>query len=134
MQKILTIFDIKAALLGSFIMGAVVAWINAGHGSDAAISSGIRQAIYTFFVAGLSAQLCRNLTNSSIDKVAAIVKAVLIPTILTVTLVYIMHSTRGTPEPLYSSIPVAILSLVSFSIIALHTLREKDNHQQANTS
>ena len=134
MQKLLSVFDIKAAVLGSSIMGIIVAWINLGHGGDAAISSGIRQAIYTFVVAGLSAQLCRNLTNSSIHKGAAIVKAVLIPTILTVTLVYIMHSTRGTPEPFYSSIPVAILSLVSFSIIALHTLREKDNHQQANAS
>jgi peptidoglycan/LPS O-acetylase OafA/YrhL len=134
MQKLLTVFDIKAALLGSFIMSLAVAWINSGHGSDAAISSGIRQGLYTFFVAGLSAQLCRNLTNRSIQKWAAIIKAVLIPTILTVTLVYIMHSTRGTPEPFYSSIPVAILSLVSFSIIALHTLREKDNHQQADAS
>ena len=134
MQKLLSVFDIKAAVLGSFIMGIIVAWINLGHGGDAAISSGIRQAIYTFVVAGLSAQLCRNLINSSIHKTAAIVKAVLIPTILTVTLVYIMHSTRGTPEPFYSSIPVAILSLVSFSIIALHTLREKDNHQQTNAS
>lgn len=129
MQKLLSVFDIKAAVLGSFIMSVIVAWINLGHGGDAAISSGIRQGLYTFFVAGLSAQLCRNLTNSSIHKAAAIVKAVLIPTILTVTLVYIMHSTRGTPEPFYSSIPVAILSLISFSIIALHTLREKDNHQ-----
>lgn len=134
MQKLLLVFDIKAAILGGFIMGTIVVWINLGHGGNAAISSGLRQAIYTFFVAGLSTQLCRRLTNSSIHKAAAIVKAVLIPAILTVTLVYIMHSTRGTPEPFYSSIPVAILSLISFSIIALHTLREKDNHQQANAS
>ena len=129
MQKLLTLFDIKAALLGSLVMIAIVASINAEHGSHTAISSGIRQAMYTFFVAGLSVQLCRNLTNNSIYKAAALIKAVLIPTILTVILVYMMHRTMGTPEPFYSSIPVAILSLVSFSGIALHTLREKDNHQ-----
>ena len=53
-QKLLTLFDIKAALLGSLVMIAIVASINAEHGSHTAISSGIRQAMYTFFVAGLS--------------------------------------------------------------------------------
>jgi preprotein translocase subunit SecG len=131
MQRLLLIFDIKAALLGCFIMGIIVGWINSGHGSDAAISSGIRQAIYTFFVAGLSSQLCRWLSGLGIAMPR--VTAVLVPTFLTVSLVYIMHTTRGTPEPFYSSIPVAILSLVSFSVVALHTLREKNNHQQADS-
>lgn len=129
MKNLLSVFDIKAAILGGILLGAIVAWVNSGHGIEAAISSGLSQGLYSFIVAGLSAQLCRNLTHSSINKIAAIIKAVLIPTILTVTLVYIMHSYRGTPEPFYSSIPVAILSLISFSIIALHALGEKDNHQ-----
>jgi hypothetical protein len=133
MEKLLSVFDIKAAILAGILLGAIVAWVNSGHGIEAAISSGLSQGLYSFVVAGLSAQLCRNFTHGSVNKLAGIIKAVLIPTMLTVTLVYLMHSTRGTPEPFYSSIPVAILSLISFSIIALHALREKDNHQQADS-
>jgi Kef-type K+ transport system membrane component KefB len=132
MKKLLSVFDVKAAIIGGILLGTIVAWVNSGHGTEAAISSGLRQALYSFFVAGLSAQLCRNLTDSRANKMLTIVKAVLVPTMLTVSLVYIMHSTRGTPEPFFSSIPVAILSLISFSVIALHALREKGNHQQAD--
>ena len=116
-------FDLPIACLGALVMGGLVGWVNAEHGLEAAGTAALKQGVYTFFVAGLVVQLCRWLAARDVPLAMAISLAVTVPTMLTVMLVYTLHSAKGTPEPLNSTVPVVVMSLISFSFFTWRTLR-----------
>ena len=116
-------FDLPTACAGALIMGGLVGWVNIGHGLLPALSAAMKQGVYTFFVAGLVVQLCRWLAAREVSLVVAASMAVLLPTILTVMLVFTLHSVKGTPEPLHSTIPVVVMSLISFSFFTWRGLK-----------
>ncbi len=132
MNRFSHLFDLRAGLIACIVMGSIVAWINSGHGSQAALTSGLKQAAYTFIVSGFMAQLCRQVTTYFTNPAVALLAATSFPTALTVVMVFIVHSTRGTPEPFYSTIPVAVLSLFWFSKLAREALSEEDCEDQPN--
>lgn len=119
-------FDLKSAILGALLLGSVVGVINAAHGLAPALTAALKQSAYTFFVAGFVMQFCRWLAGRYLSGIAAIINATLVPTALTVFFVYNLHSFKGTPEPLWSTLPVVVLSLVSFSLVARAVVVEKN--------
>jgi len=123
-RRILQWFDLKSAIFGAIIMGVIVGLINSGHGLLPALTAAAKQAGYTFFVAGLIMQHCRWLAARKLAPAQAIALATLLPTIITVALVYTLHSFKGTPEPFWSTVPVAILGLVSFFLMSRNLVSE----------
>jgi hypothetical protein len=130
LSRIQSWFDLKSAILGALLLGGVVGAINSGHGFLPALTAALKQSAYTFFVAGFVVQFCRWLAGNYLSGAAAIFNATLVPTVLTVFFVYQLHSFKGTPEPFWSTLPVVILSLVSFLVISRTVVREK-NHAAA---
>lgn len=116
-------FDFPTACLGALVMGALVGGVNAGHGLQPALSAAFKQGVYTFFVAGLVVQFCRWLAARKVPVAAAASMAVTLPTLVTVVLVFTLHSIKGTPEPVNSTIPVVLMSLISFSLFTWQTLK-----------
>jgi hypothetical protein len=121
-------FDLPSACLGALIMGGLVGFVNAGHGVQAALIAASKQGFYTFFVAGFIIQFSKWLAARPLSPPAAVSLGVLVPTALTVIMVYTLHSLKGTPEPLYSTIPVVVMSLVSFFYFSFRTVRGDYQH------
>jgi len=118
------IFDLNAALGGAIVMSTLVWLINSSHGTGAALTAAAKQGLYTFFVAGLVVRFCCWLAQSKQPPAVAVALATTLPTAITSSLIYSLHSLRGTPEPLYSTAAVAGLSLLSFLLFALREQRQ----------
>jgi hypothetical protein len=118
-------FDVKSAILGAILMGTAVGAINSGHGFGPALIAAAKQSAYTFFVAGFIMQLSRWLAMRDQPPAVAISLAVFVPTSLTAVLVFILHSMKGTPEPLWSTVPVVSFGLIAFFLVSRKLVAEK---------
>ena len=107
-------FDPKLGLAGALLLGSIVFFINYDHGIGNGLIAASKQFFYTFFIGGFITRLCENLASSVEKKLIAIITAVLIPSLIAVFLTYILHSIKGTPEPLNSTIPTMILAPPGF--------------------
>ena len=91
--------DYSMAWKGALFLGSVVWLINLTHGPWAALPAALKQASYTYFVAGFITRLCQNLATRFERKAVALSLAVMIPSSIALTLTLILHTLRGTPEP-----------------------------------
>jgi hypothetical protein len=103
-------FDTKMGFAGAFVMGAIVFYINSDYGFTAGLIAGLKQSIYTFFMASINMKVCENIAIRYKNVKLSIFLAVFVGTIMTVVGTYIVHSLKGTPEPIASTIPTIILS------------------------
>jgi hypothetical protein len=110
--------DIPSAIAGALIMGVLVGFINRKFGAWPASTAAMKQAAYTFVFGGMLTKLLYILVVKIKGLYKATIFSVLIVTIITVALVYAVHNLKGTPLPLESTIPTAILAPVGFSILA----------------
>lgn len=112
------IIDFPTAFAGAVIMGVIVGYINRKFGIWPASTAAMKQAVYTFFFGGMLTRLLYIIS----DKIDGIFKATLISalivTVITVTMVYAVHSMKGTPRPLESTVPTALLAPFGFSFLA----------------
>jgi hypothetical protein len=103
-------FDAKMGIAGAFLMGGIVYFINADYGFYPALIAGLKQAFYTFFMASINMKICENISIRYKSVKLSIFLAVLIASIITIGATYIVHTIKGTPEPVLSTIPTLILS------------------------
>jgi hypothetical protein len=103
-------FDLKMGIVGGLFLGTVVFLINFDHGTVNALIAALKQATYTFFAGGFMLRLTENVATSIDGFYKAIFTACLVSTTVAVTLTFIVHSLRGTPEPFYSTIPTMVFS------------------------
>jgi hypothetical protein len=110
--------DIPTAIAGGLVMGIIVGLVNRKFGLWPASTAAFKQAVYTFFFGGMMTRLLYIIQGKIRGKYASIVYSVLIVTSITVSLVYLVHSMKGTPMPLESTIPTVILAPLGFSFLA----------------
>lgn len=110
--------DVHTAWKAALFLGIIVYAINFSHGALAALPAALKQATYTFFVAGFILRLCENFSVHPQLGVMALPLAVLIPSSIAIGLTYIMHSLKGTPEPFYSTLPTILMAFPSFYVWA----------------
>jgi hypothetical protein len=115
--------DYPTATAGALIMGVIVAIINYPHGLGPAMVAALKQAIYTFVFGGLMVRLLYYLMGKFHSRKAALTAPTLLVTVLTTCLVYLVHSARGTPEPLLSTFPTLLLAPFGFFGLSLRRLR-----------
>lgn len=109
-------FDYKMGLAGALGMGAIVYYINSEYGIDQASIAATKQAVYTFFIGGAAMGVCENLATNLKNKKLARAASTIIPSLATIGLTYLLHETKGTPEPFNSTIPTILLAPPSFII------------------
>lgn len=101
-------------LAGAIVLGTIVFIINFDHGFFPALTASAKQAAYTLLAGGLMMRLTENIASSFSKDWLAILLATCIPSIIAVTLTYGVHSLKGTPEPLNSTIPTMVMAPFGF--------------------
>jgi hypothetical protein len=117
-------FDLRSGVIGAAIMSGLVWFINASHGVWPASTAALKQAAYTFLFGGLIMRLCEALARREGIRPIRLVVATAVPSLITIVLVFAVHSLKGTPEPLLSTLPAAVLAPPSFAIFARRALRQ----------
>jgi len=111
-------FDYKIGLAGGSVMAIVVFIINyrATGETTGAFTAAAKQGVYTFFFGGLIMKICEFLAISINYKYLAFFLASLIPSIIAIALTFGVHSLRGTPRPVESTIPTVLFVFPSTAI------------------
>ena len=101
-------------LIGGSVMAAIVFFINVDHGIVPGLTAAAKQGLYTFLAGGTMMRICENIAAYFSSDVLALFLSLLIPSMLAVSLTYLVHSLKGTPEPLNSTIPTMFLAPMGF--------------------
>ena len=112
--------NLKMGLIGAFIMAGIVFMINLPHGWVSSSIAGLKQWVYTFFFGGMIIRLLEYALSIKANLYLSILLSVIGISVLTTLLVYLVHSMRGTPEPLLSTIPTMIMAPPGFLALAIH--------------
>lgn len=120
-------FDLKLGLISGLLMGVIVFFINWDHGMGNGLIAASKQAFYTFFAGGIMMRMTENIASRFSNDFAVIFSAVPIPTTIAVTLTYLLHSIKGTPEPLNSTIPTMLLAPFGFLWWAVRKRKQLKN-------
>ncbi len=120
--------DVSTAWKAALFLGLVVYAINFSHGALAAVPAALKQATYTFFASGFIVRLCENLITRVRPLALAWPLAILVPSVVAVGLTYLVHSMRGTPEPLYSTLPTLLVTPPAFAGWAWRCLKNLPAH------
>jgi len=123
MKRLRDAFDLRSALLGALLMGGIVWWINSAHGFLLATTAASKQAAYTFLMGGVIMRFATRLAERDGPRWFVMTTATVLPTLVTVGATFFVHSLKGTPEPLASTVPVALLSPPVFGGWALRARR-----------
>ncbi len=110
--------DYQSAWIAALLLGSTVFIINYSHGPIAFIAAG-KQAIYTFFIAGFISRLASSLALKGENPFISIGFSTLISGSIAIGLTYTMHSLKGTPEPLYSTIPTLFFAIPGFVFLGV---------------
>jgi hypothetical protein len=116
--------DVRSGLAGGLLMGGAVFFINLSHGALGATTAALKQFAYTFLMGSLIMRLCTALALRKGPDAVMIPAAILIPSVVTIGATFFVHSLRGTPEPLLSTLPVAIASPAGFAFWSRRVRRE----------
>ncbi len=108
------LFDPKMGLVGALFLATIVLFINLNYGFKAALPAALKQGVYTFVAGGFLMRFTENLSIKWENQFFSYTMAVFIPTSLSILLTYGIHSLKGTPEPLLSTVPTIILSPLGF--------------------
>lgn len=117
-------FDPVSGLAAAVLMGGIVWFINQAHGPWPATTAALKQAGYTFLMGGAVTQLCRHLAARPWQRWIAVAVATIVPSAITILATFGVHSLKGTPEPVLSTVPVMLLSPPVFGYWSLLLTRK----------
>jgi len=106
--------DYGMAWKGALFLAVLVFLINLPHGPLQALPAALKQATYTYFVAGFITRLCENIAVRVERRSLALFAAVLIPSTIALGLTLLLHLLKGTPEPLRSVVPTLLTAPPAF--------------------
>jgi hypothetical protein len=120
--------DFKIGLAGGLVMGVIVFYINyyESHELAGATIAALKQGAYTFLFGGTIMKICEHLAVRIHLRKIAILAAIVLPSTLSIGLTLGVHSLRGTPKPLASTIPTAIFVIPSTAVWGIRKRREND--------
>ena len=111
-------------LAGGLVMGTIVFFINWDHGIGLGLIAAAKQATYTFLAGGTMMRITENIASYFTNETVSVFLAVITPTLIAVTLTYLVHSLKGTPEPINSTIPTLLLAPWGFLWWAVRKRRQ----------
>lgn len=115
--------DYRGAIAGAIILGSIVLVINLEHGWAGALVAAGKQATYTFFAGGYMVRLNERIALALEPAVLAVSAGIAGAGGLAVALTFIVHSARGTPEPVNSTLPTLALASVGFLLLGIRARR-----------
>jgi hypothetical protein len=108
-------FDLKIGIAGGVLMGLIVYLINyySTYQLTGSITAALKQGLYTFFFGGFIMKMCEILSLKLNPPPLAVFLSMLLPSIISLGLTYGLHSMKGTPKPLESTLPTAVFVIPS---------------------
>ena len=107
--------DYRMGVAGAVVMASIVFYINY-HGTGntyGATTAALKQGTYTFFFGGVIMRLSERFATEVTKRKSAIIAACIIPSVVSLSLTFGVHSLKGTPKPVESTIPTAIFVIPS---------------------
>jgi hypothetical protein len=110
--------DYKMGFMGAGVMGCIVFGINYYGSYDlyGASTAALKQLVYTFLFGGIIMRGCEYLATRIRKQILAFAAAVILPSAVAIGLTFGVHSMKGTPKPVDSTIPTAVLVIPSTAI------------------
>lgn len=112
------------AIAGAIFLGATVFLINLPEGASMALVAAAKQAAYTFFAAGFITRNSERLALMLSNRLLSLLVSIVVSTGIAVGLTFLVHSLRGTAQPLQSTIPTMITAPLAFIFVGLNAQRE----------
>lgn len=122
--------DYRGAVAGALVLGGVVFCINLDHGGSAAFVAAAKQGTYTFFAGGYMVRLNERIALAVEPALLAVPAGVLCAGGLAVLLTYLVHSARGTPEPVNSTLPTLVLAGFGFAFLGVRARRLRNARRE----
>ena len=116
--------DYGGAIIGATLLGGIVFRLNYSHGTALAATAALKQATYTFFVAGFIVKNNERLARKWAEPALSLLLATTVSSCLAVVLTFLVHSLKGTPEPLLSTLPTALMGPPGFLLLAWRARRK----------
>lgn len=116
--------DYPSAIAGAVIMGLVVGFINSDHGLWPAFTAALKQALYTFLFGGMLIKLLYKIELNIKPRYLSILVSTLSVSLLTIALVFLLHSMKGTPKPFASTLPTILMAPPGFFALAWRKNRQ----------
>lgn len=110
--------DLKMGLAGAVVMAILVYYINyiGTHDTLGSSTAAIKQGFYTFLFGGVIMRSSEHLAVKISQKTLALVAACMIPSTVSLILTFGLHSLKGTPEPLQSTLVTAVFVIPSTAV------------------
>jgi hypothetical protein len=127
--------DFKMGLIGAAVMAVIVFGINyyAAHELIGAITAALKQGIYTAIFGGIIMRLSGYFATGIKNRFTALAAAMIIPSVIAISLTFCVHSLKGTPEPVGSTIPTAIFVIPSTAIWGYMRRKHNLNLSEVNS-
>lgn len=110
--------DLKKGLIGGILLGTIVWWLNRDAGIFSASTAALKQGLYTFLFGGVIVRISQRISRTFSQKFWAIFWGTMIPACITTFAIFIVHSFKGTPYPLLSTLPTLIMAPPGFMIVS----------------
>jgi hypothetical protein len=110
--------DYKMGFAGAAVMSVIVFVVNyyGTHELFGATTAALKQGAYTAMFGGIIMRGCEYIATRIQKEAVALILAIIIPSAVSIGLTYGVHSMKGTPKPVESTIPTAILVIPSTAI------------------
>jgi hypothetical protein len=104
--------------IGAGVLAGIVFGINyrGTHDLAGASTAALKQGTYTFLFGGVIMRGCEHLAIRFTKQSVALIAATIIPSAVAICLTFGVHNLRGTPKPVESTMPTAILVIPSTAI------------------
>ena len=122
--------DYRMGVAGAVVMAGIVFYINyqGTQNTFGATTAALKQGTYTFFFGGVIMRMSELIATGVINRRVALIAACIIPSLVSLSLTFGVHSLKGTPKPLESTIPTAIFVIPS-TLVWGFIKRRKYNQQ-----
>ncbi len=120
--------DIRFGVAGGVVMGLIVFAVNYVSTGEWAgsLTAALKQGVYTFFFGGVIMKMCEVIAVRFNPAAMAVFLSMLVPSVVSLALTFGVHSLRGTPMPLESTIPTAIFVIPSTLVWGTISRRRSD--------
>ncbi len=128
--------DYRMGRYGAIVMATIVFSINyfSTYYLLGSITAALKQGTYTFFFGGVIMKMSENLAVYIKKRTIALIAAVVVPSVVSLSLTFGLHSLKGTPKPFESTIPTAIFVIPSTAVWGFMRRKRYDKIRMAAES
>ena len=120
--------------IGAIIMAMIVWYINSDFGFWPAMTASLKQAAYTLLFGGMLIRMLEKIVVRIEPAALALFMASGFTSLVTISMVYLVHNMKGTPYPFESTVPTILTAPFGFFFLAYRKRRSEDIKRKKKAS